>query len=344
MISVREVHKSFGSVHAVRGVSFQLDHPQVVGLLGPNGAGKSTTIRMIAGYLPPDRGEVRIGELDILSDSLEARRRIGYLPESAPIYPEMRTLDYLRFRARVYAMTPADRRRRIGEVVDRCELQPVRKRRIGQLSKGYRQRVGLAAAMLHDPPVLILDEPTNGLDPTQIRAARDLIRELGRDRTLLICSHILAEIERTCDRVIVIAGGKVRADGSPDELVAGAASASACIVECRPGTGTRTGAGTRTGTETADPESLIRSVHGVHAVTCERNGDWVHARALPSPGTRKLAEAIGRTLTDAGVELRRLETERPSLESVFMRAIESDAEQPLAAGTDPIEPVQGGGR
>ncbi len=314
MISVREVHKSFGPVHAVRGVSFELGHPQVVGLLGPNGAGKSTTIRMITGYLPPDRGQIRVGELDMLSDSLAARRRIGYLPESAPIYPEMRTLDYLRFRARVFSMTRADRKRRIAEVIARCELQPVRKRRIGQLSKGYRQRVGLAAAMLHDPPVLILDEPTNGLDPTQIRAARALVRELGHDRTLLVCSHILAEVERTCDRVIVIAGGRVRADGSPNDLVALAAGGSPCIVECR-------------ASPRVNPESLIKSVSGVHTLTCETHEGWVHARATPAPGAETLAESIGRALAGAGVEIRRLETERPTLEAVFMHAIETDADE-----------------
>lgn len=314
MISVREVHKSFGPVQAVRGVSFDLGHPQVVGLLGPNGAGKSTTIRMITGYLPPDRGQIKVGELDMLSDSLAARRRIGYLPESAPIYPEMRTLDYLRFRARVFAMTRADRKRRIAEVVSRCELGPVRKRRIGQLSKGYRQRVGLAAAMLHDPPVLILDEPTNGLDPTQIRAARALVRELGHDRTLLVCSHILAEVERTCDRVIVIAGGKVRADGSPDDLVNRAAGGAPCIVECR-------------ATPRVDPESLLKSVAGLHSLSCETREGWVHARATPAPGSIALAESIGRTLAGAGVEIRRLETERPTLEAVFMHAIETDTEE-----------------
>lgn len=233
MINVREIHKSFGRIHAVRGVSFDIPSGQVAGLLGPNGAGKSTTIRIATGYLPADRGNVSVDGQDTLENSLQARRRIGYLPESAPLYPEMRTEEYLRFRARVFGIARNARSKAIGRAIERCWLSEVRRRRVGTLSKGYRQRVGLAAALLHDPPAVILDEPSNGLDPTQILEMRKLIRDLGREKAVLVSSHILSEVERTCDRVIVIARGKVRTDGTPEGLIAKAGGRVADLIEFR---------------------------------------------------------------------------------------------------------------
>ncbi|MEK6703591.1 MAG: ATP-binding cassette domain-containing protein, partial [Planctomycetota bacterium] len=220
MLSVQSVYKSFGSFAAVRGISFDLPKARVVGLLGPNGAGKTTTIRMITGFFPPDRGRVVVDGHDSVDDSIAARAAIGYLPESAPLYSEMSVRSFLDFRARLYSLRRPARVAAVARSIDRCWLASVQDKRIGHLSKGFRQRVGLAAALLHDPKVLVLDEPTNGLDPTQINETRRLIAELGQDRTLLISSHILPEVERVCDRVIIVIRGRVRADGTPAELTA----------------------------------------------------------------------------------------------------------------------------
>ena len=323
MISARDIHKSFGRVRAVRGVSFELVPGPVAGLLGPNGAGKSTTIRMITGFIPPDRGGVRVNGHDTISDSIEARRQIGYLPESAPLYTEMRVVDYLDHRGRLWSMPRAARRAAIDTCVDRCELQTVRTRRIGHLSKGFRQRVGLASAMLHDPPVLILDEPGNGLDPTQIVHTRRLVRELAHGRTVLVSSHILAEVERTCDRVIVIAGGRVRADGVPGDLIA-RAGATACVVECK--------AGARA-MATGDLEGMVaKAAIGWKASSALLADGWVRVRLEPPargegggerpPDPR---ESIGRALAQGGAMLRELHMEAPSLERLFVELMETEA-------------------
>ena len=194
MILVQGISKSFGSLKAVKDVTFELPSGQIAGLLGPNGAGKSTTIRMITGFLTPDRGTIGIAGHDIQAHPTAAKSQIGYLPESAPIYPEMSVRGYLKHRAKLYGLSGREINQRIDHVMGQTRISDVAKRRVGHLSKGYRQRVGLAAALVHDPKVLILDEPTNGLDPTQIREARSLIRELSEHRTTLLCSHILPEV------------------------------------------------------------------------------------------------------------------------------------------------------
>ncbi|MEZ6233608.1 MAG: ABC transporter ATP-binding protein [Phycisphaerales bacterium] len=303
MISVREVHKSFGRVRAVRGVSFDLEPGRVAGLLGPNGAGKSTTIRMITGFLPPDRGGIEVCGHDTISRSLEARRQIGYLPESAPLYTEMSVQGYLDHRARLWRMPRADRRRAIDRCIDRCELRTVRRRRVGHLSKGFRQRVGLAAAMLHDPKVLILDEPSNGLDPTQIVHTRRLVRDLAEGRTVLVSSHILAEVERTCDRVIVIAGGEVRADGPPADLSRGRVK-PACVVEFK----------------AASPAWLERVAPDASVTLTSLPDSWTRARI---EGAGDIREPLAAAASTAGVPLRELHLESTSLERLFIDLIES---------------------
>ncbi len=214
MIVVEKLTKYYGEYPAVREVSFEVDRGQVVGFLGPNGAGKSTTMRILAGYLTATSGRATVDGKDVFWDPIEARRRIGYMPENCPIYPEMRVEEYLWFRGGLKGLGRADRKKRLAYVLERCWLRDVRRQLIGTLSKGYRQRVGLADALLADPPVLILDEPTAGLDPTQIRETRKLIRELGQEHTMLLSTHILSEVEMTCDWVIVITQGKVVEDGS----------------------------------------------------------------------------------------------------------------------------------
>jgi len=318
MIVVREISKSYGRVRAVRSVSFELPTGQVAGLLGPNGAGKTTTIRMITGVTPPDRGEISVAGFDVLARPLAAKRHIGYLPESAPLYPEMTPEGYLNHRARLFGLGREDRRRAVGRVIDRCGVGAMRTRRIGALSKGYRQRVGLAAALLHDPPVLVLDEPTNGLDPGQIREARSLIRELAEDRTMLLCTHILPEVERTCDRVIVLGAGRVLADGSPGELTEASPGPQRYVVELR----TNPSAG-------ADPAiGTIARLPGVVAVRAagdqpedERAG-WrrLMVESDGSAGDRR--EAIAGAAADAGFFVRELARERRSLESLFVRLVD----------------------
>ncbi|MBY0458266.1 MAG: ABC transporter ATP-binding protein [Gemmataceae bacterium] len=214
MIAVRNLTKYYGEYRAVRDVSFEVEKGQVVGFLGPNGAGKSTTMRILAGFLTANSGTVTVDGRNVFWDPIEARRRIGYMPESCPLYGDMRVDEYLRFRGGLKGLSRGECRKRMGFVLERCWLTDVRRQIIGTLSKGYRQRVGLADALIADPPVLILDEPTAGLDPTQIRETRKLMRELGQVHTMLLSTHILSEVEATCDSVIVIYQGQVVEDGS----------------------------------------------------------------------------------------------------------------------------------
>jgi ABC-2 type transport system ATP-binding protein len=214
MIEVEQLTKYYGEYPAVRDVSFLVPRGRVVGFLGPNGAGKSTTMRILAGFLTASRGAARIAGHDVFRDPLAVRRQIGYMPESCPLYPELRVDEYLRFRAGLKGLDRATTRVRMDYVTQRCWLGDVRRQLIGTLSKGFRQRVGLADALLADPPVLILDEPTAGLDPTQIRETRKLIRELGDQHTMLLSTHILSEVEMACDSVIIIDQGEVKEDGT----------------------------------------------------------------------------------------------------------------------------------
>ncbi len=218
MIHVENLTKYYGDYAAVRDVSFDVERGQVVGFLGPNGAGKSTTMRILTGYLNATSGSASVDGNDVFWNPIEARRRIGYLPESCPLYTEMRVEEYLRFRGGLKGMNRRETNTRLGYVLDRCWLKDVRRQLIGTLSKGYRQRVGLADALIANPPVLVLDEPTVGLDPSQIRETRKLIKELGNEHTVLLSTHVLPEVEMSCDHVILIYQGKVAAKGSLDAL------------------------------------------------------------------------------------------------------------------------------
>ena len=218
MISVQGLTKSYGATDAVRDLSFSVDRGEVVGFLGPNGAGKSTTMKILSGYLPADAGEVRIAGFDILSQSLKARSRIGYLPENVPLYPEMRVGEYLRYRAALKGVRSRRITEKVEDALELCSISHVRNQLIGTLSKGYRQRVGLADALVNEPDILILDEPTIGLDPGQIREVRELIKGLAKRHTILLSSHILSEVEMTCSRVLIINKGQIVATGTPAEL------------------------------------------------------------------------------------------------------------------------------
>ncbi len=218
MISVQGLTKSYGATDAIRDLSFSVDRGEVIGFLGPNGAGKSTTMKILSGYLPADAGEVRIAGFDIHSQSLKARSRIGYLPENVPLYPEMRVSEYLRYRAALKGVRSRRIAEKVEDALELCSITHVRNQLIGTLSKGYRQRVGLADALVNEPDILILDEPTIGLDPGQIREVRELIKGLAKRHTILLSSHILSEVEMTCSRILIINKGRIVATGTPAEL------------------------------------------------------------------------------------------------------------------------------
>ncbi len=323
MLLVDDVHKTFGDVKAVQGISFELKPGQVAGLLGPNGAGKTTTIRMITGYYLPDQGRVFIGGADTIDQARLAHCRLGYLPESTPLYAEMRVTDFLHFRGKLFNMDRRARKLAIEHVLSRCWLKDVRKRRIGKLSKGFRQRVGLAAALLHNPPVLVLDEPSNGLDPTQIRETRQLVRELAADRTMLMSSHILPEVEKICDRVIIVSAGKVRADGSPAQLIRDAGDQGTYLVQAKGG-------------RAGDDDRFMRTMTQVPYVQSARRTnpdrpgelmDWTHWIIQSRKGAPDLREAIAHAAMQNGIMLRELRTDAVTLERVFLRLIE-EAENP----------------
>ena len=218
MIRIEGLTKNYGTTQALRGVSFEVPRGQVVGFLGPNAAGKSTTMRILAGYLAPTSGRAIVGGIDVADDPVKTRRMIGYLPENNPLYEDMMVAELLQFVAEMRQVPKKDRADRIRVAVERCGLRSVFGKDIGQLSKGYRQRVGLAQAILHDPDLLILDEPTSGLDPNQIAEIRHLIRDLGQEKTVILSTHILSEVQSTCSRVLIINDGKLVADDHPDRL------------------------------------------------------------------------------------------------------------------------------
>lgn len=316
MVVAHQVYKSFGSVRAVRGVSFELAPGQVAALLGPNGAGKTTTIRMIVGFLMPDQGHVTIEGCDTATSPADARRRIGYLPEATPLYGEMQVWEYLNYRAKLYGLGRSERRAAIAKALEQCWLADVRSRRIAHLSKGYKQRVGLASALIHDPPVLVLDEPTNGLDPTQIRETRQLVRELAKNRTMLLSSHILPEVALLCDRVIVISGGVIRADSPPSLLGRQTGEQITYVVQARIQRAT-------------DEERFVKSMGNlpfVGSVTRDaarrQEGEWVEWRVETKQGAPDLREAIATAASNGAFLLRELRSETANLEQAFIRLIE----------------------
>ena len=303
MIEAERLTRSFGDLVAVDGVSFSVGEGEIVGMLGPNGAGKTTTIRMVTGFLPPSGGRVRIGGSDLFSDPVKVRRHVGYLPENVALYPEMRVSEYLAYRARLEGIPSGDAKRRIGRAVERCLLTEVATQIIGTLSKGYRQRVGLAAAILHRPKALVLDEPTVGLDPAQIIKIRELIRELSSESTLLLSTHILPEVELLCGRVMIIDRGRIVAEGTPESLREGwlGSAGIELVVKDAP--------------EEAAP--LLSSVPGVAAVRPDSvEAGRYHVEAAPGADPR---EEIFLAVRDRGWVLLEMVQARASLEDVFVR-------------------------
>ena len=229
MIQLSQVSKSYSGVKAVDNITLSIPSGQILGFLGPNGAGKTTTMRMITCYMPPTSGTITVDGLDVGEQSLEVRRKIGYLPEMAPVYQDMNVLDYLDYVSDLRRIPDDKRKARIREIVAHCGLEAVLHKDVGQLSKGYRQRVGLAQAMVHDPDILVLDEPTAGLDPNQIAEIRMLIKELGREKTVILSTHILSEVQATCSRIVIINQGRIVADDTPEGLQAGAEGRSVLL-------------------------------------------------------------------------------------------------------------------
>jgi ABC-2 type transport system ATP-binding protein len=310
MIEVEHLTKRYAAHTAVDDLSFQVARGEVVGFLGPNGAGKTTTMRILSCYLPATSGSARVAGFDVFSQSLEVRRRVGYMPENTPLYADLRVDEFLTYRAALRGLDATRARRRLGEVQEMCSLTGVRRRIIGQLSKGYRQRVGLADALLHEPELLILDEPTIGLDPGQIREVRELIGRLGGKHTVLLSSHILPEVEAACSRVIIINRGRIAASGTPAELVRQSRVADSLRVELK--------AGAAGAAEALRAVAGVREVAGSGAVDGWENFDIsMEAGADPREAIYHLAGARQWTL-------RELSRRTPSLEQVFIDIIHAD--------------------
>jgi len=312
MIEVENLTKRYAGVTALNGVSFAVNRGEIVGFLGPNGAGKSTTMKILTGFIPATAGRVRVAGHEVMEDSLAVRRRIGYMPENNPLYGDMRVREYLKFRAKLKGVPRADRGERLDEVMEMTGITDVRRRVIGQLSKGYRQRVGLADALLADPDLLILDEPTIGLDPNQIRQVRQLIKDLGQRHTILISTHILPEVEMTCNRVIIIHRGRILASDAPEKLMKTLHAGGVVNVEVR-----------ASGPDVQAKLHLLDGVAGV-TVTPLENG-YVRAEVEPKPGTDP-RERIAQAAASSGWALRELSRSRTTLEDIFVHITREEDE------------------
>jgi ABC-2 type transport system ATP-binding protein len=320
VIEVRHLTKRYGDRVAVSDLSFDVERGEVVGFLGPNGAGKSTTLRMLTGFLEPSDGEVRIGGIDARANPTEVKRRVGYMPEAVPLYLEMRVVEYLRYRAELKGVPRAKIAVSVDKALELASVADVKTRIIGQLSKGYRQRVGLADALVADPPLLILDEPTAGLDPNQIRQVRDLVRGLSKEKTVLRSTHILPEVEAVCGRVLIIDRGRLVSTGKPEELRTAGEGVRAITLEAKAAEGAITGVLTAV--------SYLRGVPGVQALGTD---GVVRARVeVAAADLDAAAERIFRGMADAGINLRELRREDASLEDVFARLTTREAAEAAA--------------
>jgi ABC-2 type transport system ATP-binding protein len=303
MIRVENLTKKYAGGEAVRGISFSVEKGEVVGFLGPNGAGKSTTMRILTGFLPATDGQIEVAGAKLPEESLLVRQRIGYMPENVPLYPEMRVEEFLEYRGRLKRVPRKDITMRVGLVLDQCGLSEVRKKIIGTLSKGFRQRVGLADALIHNPPLLILDEPTAGLDPHQIRSFRELIKDLGRDRTILLSTHILSEVEMVCGRAIIINRGRIEASDTLANL-AKRVQSGALQIEVK-----------------ADPvgarEKLAKLSEVGGVVELNRVGEWVSFEVTALPGKDIRGEVDGLIKREQW-PLRDFRREKARLEDVFV--------------------------
>ena len=315
MIDVERLSKSYHATRAVDGLSFKVGSGEIVGLLGPNGAGKTTTMRMLTTFLAPSSGRAVLAGHDVLDEPLAVRRKVGYLPENVPLYGEMRVREYLDYRARLKDVPRSKRRLAIDNVLERCRLREVERKTLGHLSKGYRQRVGLADAMVHDPDILVLDEPTAGLDPIQIREVRALIRELGDRHTILLSTHIMSEVEAVCGRVLMIVAGRLAIDETLEQID----DRGAVVVEAR-----------------GPVAAIRRALEGVAKVrkvaVVEHEGDRVRLEVQARDGA-DVREAVASCVVKGGWPLAMLDRKRSTLEERFVRAVHEASLAADAAGS-----------
>jgi ABC-2 type transport system ATP-binding protein len=315
MIKVEGLTKRYARTVAVDNISFEVEKGQIVGFLGPNGAGKTTTMRILTCFLPPSEGKASVAGFDVQEHPMEVKRRIGYLPETPPVYPEMGVSEYLAFAGQLKGISSAEIKKKVDEVVGRCALGDVRHKLIGKLSKGYRQRVGIAQAIIHNPPVLILDEPTSGLDPKQIIEIRDLLRELAGDHTIILSTHILSEVEHSCERVIIISGGKVVATDSVAHLTNRMRGSEAIAVEIE-------AAGDHPGA--AEAQQKLEQVQGVSRVMAKEIKDGRLRFEIESLQGRQIRADLARTVVNAGWNLSELSSVGMSLEEIFLQLTASE--------------------
>lgn len=310
MIEVRSLTKNYGKIRAIQNINFTAQKEEIFGFLGPNGAGKTTTLRIITCFLRATSGTVLVDGLDVATDSLEVRKKLGYLPENSPLYPDMRVEEYLSYRLKLKRFPRAHRKHRMEEVIDKCSLGSVRKQLIGQLSKGYRQRVGFADAISHKPQILILDEPTAGMDPGHIVEVRNLIRELSREHTILFSTHNLFEVDQLCKRVVIINRGQIVADATTDELRQKATVESAIHLE--------------TNGPRQEVEQELEQWDEINKIESSEKDNYSHFQIHPKNGdTPEFREKIFSMVVEKNWKLITLARREKSLEEIFMQIINS---------------------
>jgi ABC-2 type transport system ATP-binding protein len=310
MIEVQNLTKRYGPTLAVSDVTFEAQKGEILGFLGPNGAGKTTTMRVITGYLPPSEGRVRVAGYDVVEDPLEAKRRTGYLPETPPLYPDMTVTEYLAFVGRIKGIPRRELKSRLAEVSEKCAVTNVQNRQLGKLSKGYRQRVGLAQALIHNPEVLVLDEPTAGLDPKQIIETRELIKGLAGLHTVILSTHILPEAAKTCQRVVVINAGKIVAVGTPDELTRRLQGFETILLTVEG--------------PAADVKEKLQRVEGVNQVEPHDSADGRMAYEVHAEKGKDVRAELARAVVESHWKLWELKTSGLSLEDIFLQLTTKD--------------------
>ncbi len=320
MIQVEHLTKRFGNVTAIEDVSFRVEKGQILGFLGPNGAGKSTTMRILAGFFPASEGRATVAGFDVFEQPLETKKRVGYLPEHPPLYPEMTVDAYLKFAATIKAVKSSAVAGRVAFVKERCGLQEWGDRLIKHLSKGYRQRVGLAQALVHDPEVLILDEPTVGLDPKQIIEVRELIRSLAGDHTVILSTHILPEVGMTCEKVIIITQGRITAIDTPQNLTSQLKGSDLIEIELKPAEGQ----------DFDELSRLLSTLQQVRNVAVDSMPDGLTRVSVEVEGTQDLRPLIARTAIESGFDLYQMQRKTMTLEEIFL---ELTTEEPAATET-----------
>jgi ABC-2 type transport system ATP-binding protein len=325
VIEVQHITKRYGGVTAVDDVSFRVDKGEILGFLGPNGAGKTTTMRILTGYMPPTDGKATVAGFDVFTHPIEAKRRTGYLPETPPLYPDMTVREYLDFAARIKGVPPKERRDRVTAVMKRTHVADMADRHCSKLSKGYRQRVGLGQALIHNPEVLILDEPTAGLDPKQIIETRDLIRSLAGDHTIVLSTHILPEVAQTCQRVVIISKGRVVAVDTPKGLETRLQGAETLYVQID--------------AQGAEAEPVLTAIPGVTRVAMSDHRDGVHGFEVESARGTDIRRDIARAVVTSGWGLLELRPMRLSLEEIFLQVTTDESAPPAVIGDGAAAPA-----